>query len=48
MHTSEICFTVVSNCKYEEDKFVMKTTGSFAHRDLSANYVEDLAVQGFR
>ncbi|OXB84376.1 UNVERIFIED_CONTAM: hypothetical protein H355_010803, partial [Colinus virginianus] len=43
----EYDLNAVSNYKYEEDKFVMKTTGSFAHRDLSANFKEDLTVQGF-
>ncbi|KAF1512233.1 hypothetical protein FQV20_0000798, partial [Eudyptula albosignata] len=39
---------VVSNYKYEEGMFVMKTTGSFSHRDMSANYKEDLTVSGIR
>lgn len=48
MHTFEIFFIVVSNYKYEEGKFLMKTTGSFSHRDMSANYKEDLTLSGIR
>ncbi|NXG65275.1 APOB protein, partial [Hemiprocne comata] len=44
----EYDLNVVSNYKYEEGMFVMKTTGSFSHRDLSANYKEDLIVSGIR
>ncbi|NWU63349.1 APOB protein, partial [Pterocles burchelli] len=44
----EYDLNVVSNYKYEEGMFVMKTTGSFSHRDLSANYKEDLTVSGIR
>ncbi|NXY41420.1 APOB protein, partial [Ceuthmochares aereus] len=43
----EYDLNVVSNYKYEEGMFVMKTTGSFSHRDLSANYKEDLALSDF-
>ncbi|NWX20552.1 APOB protein, partial [Aegotheles bennettii] len=42
----EYDLNVVSNYKYEEGMFVMKTTGSFSHRDMSANYKEDLTVSG--
>ncbi|XP_051468946.1 apolipoprotein B-100 [Apus apus] len=42
----EYDLNVVSNYKYEEGTFVMKTTGSFSHRDLSANYKEDLIISG--
>lgn len=45
--TFEICFTAVSNYKYEGDMFVMKTTGSLSHRDLSANYKQDVTLRGF-
>ncbi|XP_009962660.3 apolipoprotein B-100 [Tyto alba] len=44
----EYDLNVVSNYKYEEGMFVMKTTGSFSHRDLSANYKEDLTLSGIR
>ncbi|NXV20991.1 APOB protein, partial [Cepphus grylle] len=44
----EYDLNVVSNYKYEEGIFVMKTTGSFSHRDMSANYKEDLTVSGIR
>ncbi|XP_014812319.1 PREDICTED: apolipoprotein B-100 isoform X2 [Calidris pugnax] len=44
----EYDLNVVSNYKYEEGMFVMKTTGSFSHRDMSANYKEDLTVSGIR
>ncbi|NXX74093.1 APOB protein, partial [Urocolius indicus] len=44
----EYDLNVVSNYKYEEGMFVVKTTGSFSHRDMSANYKEDLTVSGFR
>ncbi|NXJ45697.1 APOB protein, partial [Spizaetus tyrannus] len=44
----EYDLNVVSNYKYEEGMFVMKTTGSFSHRDMSANYKEDLTVLGIR
>ncbi|XP_075001073.1 apolipoprotein B-100 [Calonectris borealis] len=44
----EYDLNVVSNYKYEEGMFVMKTTGSFSHRDMSANYKEDLTVSGVR
>ncbi|NXC43088.1 APOB protein, partial [Penelope pileata] len=43
----EYDLNAVSNYKYEGDKFVVKTTGSFSHRDFSANYKEDLTVQAF-
>uniref|UniRef100_A0A8C2TKT5 Apolipoprotein B n=1 Tax=Coturnix japonica TaxID=93934 RepID=A0A8C2TKT5_COTJA len=33
----EYDLNVVSNYKSEEDKFVMKTTGNFAHRDFTLN-----------
>ncbi|NWR73268.1 APOB protein, partial [Centropus unirufus] len=42
----EYDLNVVSNYKYEEGTFVMKTTGSFSHRDMSANYKEDLTISG--
>ncbi|KAM9016496.1 LOW QUALITY PROTEIN: apolipoprotein B-100 [Ara ararauna] len=42
----EYDLNVASNYKYEEGVFVMKTTGSFSHRDMSANYKEDLTVSG--
>ncbi|NXI93480.1 APOB protein, partial [Psophia crepitans] len=44
----EYDLNVVSNYKYEEGMFVMKTTGSFSHRDMSANYKEDLIISGLR
>ncbi|KFQ29108.1 Apolipoprotein B-100, partial [Merops nubicus] len=44
----EYDLNVVSNYKYEEDMFVMKTTGSFSHRDMSANYKEVLTLSGIR
>ncbi|NXX46122.1 APOB protein, partial [Tricholaema leucomelas] len=44
----EYDLNVVSNYKYEEGKFLMKTTGSFSHRDMSANYKEDLTLSGIR
>ncbi|XP_030302864.1 apolipoprotein B-100 isoform X1 [Calypte anna] len=44
----EYDLNVVSNYKYEEGMFVMKTTGSFSHRDMSATYKEDLTVSGIR
>ncbi|NXH10481.1 APOB protein, partial [Bucco capensis] len=44
----EYDLNVVSNYKYEEGMFVMKTTGSFSHRDMSANYKEDLTIAGIR
>ncbi|NXX23717.1 APOB protein, partial [Podargus strigoides] len=44
----EYDLNVVSNYKYEEGMFVMKTTGSFSHRDLSANYKEVITVSGIR
>ncbi|NXO02173.1 APOB protein, partial [Rhinopomastus cyanomelas] len=44
----EYDLNVVSNYKYEEGKFVVKTAGSFSHRDMSANYKEDLIVSGVR
>ncbi|NXL48870.1 APOB protein, partial [Podilymbus podiceps] len=44
----EYDLNVVSNYKYEDGMFVMKTTGSFSHRDMSANYKEDLTVSGIR
>lgn len=47
MHIFEIFFTVVSNYKYNEGVFVVTTTGSFSHRDLSANYKENLTLSGF-
>uniref|UniRef100_A0A8C4UFU3 Apolipoprotein B n=1 Tax=Falco tinnunculus TaxID=100819 RepID=A0A8C4UFU3_FALTI len=42
----EYDLNVVSNYKYEEGMFVMKTTGSFSHRDMSANFKEDLTISG--
>ncbi|NXU55395.1 APOB protein, partial [Turnix velox] len=42
----EYDLNVVSNYKFEDGNFVMKTTGSFSHRDMSANYKEDLTVSG--
>ncbi|XP_050172384.1 apolipoprotein B-100 [Myiozetetes cayanensis] len=42
----EYDLNVVSNYKYEEDMLVMKTTGSFSHRDMSANYEEDFTLSG--
>ncbi|KFP19101.1 Apolipoprotein B-100, partial [Egretta garzetta] len=42
----EYDLNVVSNYKYEDGLFVMKTTGSFSHRDMSANYKEDLTISG--
>lgn len=47
-YTAEIFFTVDSHYKYEEGVLIMKTTGSFSHRDMSANYKEDLTVSGIR
>ncbi|NXF85617.1 APOB protein, partial [Eubucco bourcierii] len=44
----EYDLNVVSNYKYEEGKFIVKTTGSFSHRDMSANYKEDLILSGIR
>ncbi|XP_059324975.1 LOW QUALITY PROTEIN: apolipoprotein B-100 [Ammospiza nelsoni] len=44
----EYDLNVVSNYEYKEGVFVMKTTGSFSHRDLSANYQENLTISGFR
>ncbi|XP_064304195.1 apolipoprotein B-100 isoform X1 [Phalacrocorax carbo] len=44
----EYDLNVVSNYKYEEGMLVMKTTGSFSHRDMSANYKEDLTISGIR
>uniref|UniRef100_A0A8C8AKF6 Apolipoprotein B n=1 Tax=Otus sunia TaxID=257818 RepID=A0A8C8AKF6_9STRI len=44
----EYDLSVVSNYKYEEGMFVMKTIGSFSHRDMSANYKEDLTLSGIR
>ncbi|XP_010134723.1 PREDICTED: apolipoprotein B-100 [Buceros rhinoceros silvestris] len=44
----EYDLNVVSNYKYEEGVFVVKTTGSFSHRDMSANYKEDLTISGIR
>ncbi|NXT37091.1 APOB protein, partial [Pelecanoides urinatrix] len=44
----EYDLNVVSNYKYEEGMFVMKTRGSFSHRDMSANYKEDLTLSGIR
>ncbi|KAK4824804.1 hypothetical protein QYF61_019472 [Mycteria americana] len=44
----EYDLNVVSNYKYDKGMFVMKTTGSFSHRDMSANYKEDLTVSGIR
>ncbi|XP_027497010.1 apolipoprotein B-100 [Corapipo altera] len=40
----EYDLNVVSNYKYEEDMLVVKTTGSFSHRDMSANYQEDFTL----
>ncbi|KFP80367.1 Apolipoprotein B-100, partial [Apaloderma vittatum] len=42
----EYDLNVVSNYKYEEGMFIVKTIGSFSHRDLSANYKEDLTLSG--
>uniref|UniRef100_A0A8C5T7J0 Apolipoprotein B n=1 Tax=Malurus cyaneus samueli TaxID=2593467 RepID=A0A8C5T7J0_9PASS len=44
----EYDLSVVSNFEYKENVFVMKTTGSFSHRDLSANYKEVLTLSGIR
>ncbi|CAM9969728.1 unnamed protein product [Bubo scandiacus] len=44
----EYDLSVVSNYKYEEGMFVMKTIGSFSHRDMSANYKDDLTLSGIR
>ncbi|OPJ73626.1 apolipoprotein B-100 [Patagioenas fasciata monilis] len=44
----EYDLSAVSNYKYEEGVFVMKSTGSFSHRDMSANYKEDLTLSGIR
>nr|XP_005012961.3 LOW QUALITY PROTEIN: apolipoprotein B-100 [Anas platyrhynchos] len=43
----EYDLNAVSNYKYEGDMFVMKTTGSLSHRDLSANYKQDVTLRGF-
>uniref|UniRef100_A0A803VIU5 Apolipoprotein B n=1 Tax=Ficedula albicollis TaxID=59894 RepID=A0A803VIU5_FICAL len=40
----EYDLNVVSNYEYKEGVFVVKTTGSFSHRDLSANYNENLTL----
>uniref|UniRef100_A0A674GQ32 Apolipoprotein B n=1 Tax=Taeniopygia guttata TaxID=59729 RepID=A0A674GQ32_TAEGU len=42
----EYDLNVVSNYEYKEGVFVMKITGSFSHRDLSANYQENLTISG--
>uniref|UniRef100_A0A674HM16 Apolipoprotein B n=1 Tax=Taeniopygia guttata TaxID=59729 RepID=A0A674HM16_TAEGU len=44
----EYDLNVVSNYEYKEGVFVMKITGSFSHRDLSANYQENLTISGVR
>ncbi|NWS70238.1 APOB protein, partial [Crotophaga sulcirostris] len=44
----EYDLNVVSNYKYEEGMFVLKTTGSFSHRDMSANYKEDVVLSGIK
>ncbi|KAF4801137.1 Apolipoprotein B-100 [Turdus rufiventris] len=44
----EYDLNVVSNYEYKEGVLVLKTTGSFSHRDLSANYNENLTISGFR
>ncbi|XP_068793169.1 apolipoprotein B-100 [Struthio camelus] len=44
----EYDLSVVSNYKYEGGMLVMKTVGSFSHRDMSVNYKEDLTAQGIR
>ncbi|XP_039916301.1 apolipoprotein B-100 [Hirundo rustica] len=43
----EYDLNVVSNYKYKEGVFIVETTGSFSHRDLSANYKENLTISGF-
>nr|XP_013807509.1 PREDICTED: apolipoprotein B-100 [Apteryx mantelli mantelli] len=44
----EYDLSVVSNYKYEGGMFVVKTVGSFSHRDMSVNYKEDLTARGIR
>uniref|UniRef100_A0A8C0UN37 Apolipoprotein B n=1 Tax=Cyanistes caeruleus TaxID=156563 RepID=A0A8C0UN37_CYACU len=43
----EYDLNVVSNYEYKEGVFIVKTTGSFSHRDMSANYKENLTISGF-
>ncbi|KAL2306922.1 hypothetical protein Nmel_004869, partial [Mimus melanotis] len=43
----EYDLNVVSNYEYRDGMLLVKITGSFSHRDLSANYNENLTLSGF-
>ncbi|NWJ03200.1 APOB protein, partial [Crypturellus undulatus] len=44
----EYDLSVITNYKYEGDVFVMKTVGSFSHRDMSVTYKEEFTARGIR